>query len=151
MTEENLFIMLLYFLTCVILVLWCFRQACYSKNDPLISHSDLNQIQMENVRNLTSVNRVHQRCPVPLNVLNDLEYENFYNPLHTRAHRLHNVEQTSIINMPTPQSTVLNSLNYLVEYNASNATSFSRSPLDDPPPSYDECIASSRLTPRSIH
>lgn len=109
---------------------------------------------MENVRHLTNINRVHQRCSVPLNVLNDLEYENIYNPLHTRPHRLHNVEQTSIINMSTSQGTVLplnSSLNYVVEYNTSNATSFSRSPLDDPPPSYDECIVSSRPTPRSIH
>ncbi|KAE9532180.1 hypothetical protein AGLY_010382, partial [Aphis glycines] len=124
-------------------------------NDPSISHSDLNQIQMENLSNSISINRVHQlsstRCPVSINVLNDLDYENFYNLLHTTPHRLHNVEQTSIINMSTPQSTVLNSLNYLVEYNASNATLFPRSPRNDPPPSYDECIASSRLIPRSIH
>jgi len=101
---------------------------------------------MENVRHLTSINRIHQRCPVPpLNVLNDL---------NTRPHRLHNVDQTSITNVFTPQGTVFplsSSLNYVVEYNTSNATSFSRSLLDDPPPSYDECIASSRPAPRSIY
>lgn len=106
---------------------------------------------MENVRHLTSINRVHQHCSVPLNVLNDLDYEDSF-PI--RPHRLYNVEQTSIINMSTPQSTIFplsSSFNYAVEYNTSNATSFSRSPLDDPPPSYDECIVNSRSTPRFIH
>ncbi|XP_025192541.1 uncharacterized protein LOC112592632 [Melanaphis sacchari] len=142
--------MYLYFVTPLTFLLFmfvCFRKLCFTTDDPFISNPYLNQIELDNGRHLTNINSDQQRCSVqPLSVLNDLEYEDIYNMLLTQPHlQPYNAEQTSRINIFTPQARIVplcSSLNY-VELNASNVTSFSRSSYDDPPPSYDECMASS--------
>jgi len=104
---------------------------------------------MDNGRHLTSTNSDQQSCTVPFNiVLNGLEYEIMYNPPHEQSHRPYNAAQTSRTDISTPLTTNVpfsSGLNY-VEHNISNVTLSSRSPLDNPPPSYDECIASPRPT-----
>ncbi|XP_060850099.1 uncharacterized protein LOC132929063 [Rhopalosiphum padi] len=144
MIQENNTIFLLYLLILFSFYFCCFWQACRTTNDTLISNDELNQIQMSNDRH--AINSDQQHSSVLLNVLNDLEYENIYNPSYTQPRRPNNVALTSsTIIVSTPQATVVpssSSLNY-AELNTSNFASFSRAPLDDPPPSYEECMASS--------
>lgn len=106
---------------------------------------------MDNCRHLTSTNSDQQNHSVPFNiVLNGLEYEIMYNSLHEQSHQPYNAAQTSTTNISSPQATNVpfySGLNY-EGHNTSNpnVTSLSRSRLDDPPPSYDECMASSHPT-----
>ncbi|XP_026805247.1 uncharacterized protein LOC113548516 isoform X3 [Rhopalosiphum maidis] len=123
----------------------CLRTVEYLMyNDTLISNDELNQIQMSNDRH--AINSDRQNSSILLNVLNDLEYENIYNLSYTQPRRPNNVAQTSSrIIVSTPQATVVpssSSLNY-AELSTSNFASFPRFPPDDPPPSYEECMASS--------
>lgn len=115
----------------------------------------MNQIQIDNGRHLSSTNSELQNYSVPLDiVLNGSEYENMFNALHDQSHQSYNTAQTSRINIfPLSQAAILqlnSNLNYEEINTISNVcTSFSRFPLDDPPPpSYDECMASSRPKPR---
>uniref|UniRef100_A0A2S2NTC6 Uncharacterized protein n=1 Tax=Schizaphis graminum TaxID=13262 RepID=A0A2S2NTC6_SCHGA len=131
---ENKLITVLYFLTIIVFMCW-FCLQIGSLGDP-----DSNQIQTDNGIN----NSDPQSYSVPFDiVLNDLEYKNIYNnTLHTPLHQTNNTAQVSRINVSTPQATIVSlssSLNY-AELNTFNFDSFSRSPLDDPPPSYDETI-----------
>lgn len=71
-----------------------------------------------------------------------------YDPSYGQSHQPCNSAQTARTNVSTLRTTnapFRSGLNY-AEHNTSNVTSSSRSPLDNPPPSYDECVASSRLT-----
>lgn len=118
----------------------------------------MNQIQIDNGRHLTSTNSDLQNYSVPVDiVLNGSEYENMFNALHDQSHQSYNAPQTSRINISRPsQATILqfsSNLNYEEINIISNVcTSFSRFPLDDsPPPSYDECMVSSRSKPRHIY
>lgn len=103
---------------------------------------------MDNGRHLTRINSDQQRYSVvPLNVLNSLEYENIlYNPVQEQPRQQYITSQTSGNNISTTRATIIpssSSLNY-VELNSYNVASFSKFPLDDPPPSYDECVVSHR-------
>ncbi|XP_026805242.1 uncharacterized protein LOC113548516 isoform X1 [Rhopalosiphum maidis] len=150
MKEENIFA-LLYILTIFLFFFVCFWRTCHTTDDTLISNDELNQIQMSNDRHAINSNR--QNSSIPLNVLNDLEYENIYNPSYAQPRQPHNAAQSSRINVSTPQATTVplsSSLNY-AELNTSNFASFSRFLLDDPPPSYEECMARSCPTSRFIH
>lgn len=114
----------------------------------------LNEIQLDNDgRHVTTTNSNQQRCLVPLNVLNSLEYENVYNPLHEQFRQQYNATPTSRINISTTRATFLPfcpSLNS-VDLHSSNAGSFSRSPLNGPPPSYEECMMNSSTTSHIIN
>lgn len=131
MTEtEAILILLCWCLIICMLTTCCCR--CISK--PAVSNP-LNQIQMNNARHLTSTNNDQQSYSVPSNiVLNDLEYGVMYNPLREQLHQLCDARRPTILSF-------YSGLNY-VEVNTSNVTTFSESSLDDPPPSYDEYLAS---------
>lgn len=116
----------------------------------------MNQIQIDNGRHLSSTNSELQNYSVPLDiVLNDSEYENMFNALHDQSHQSYNAAQTSRINISSPSQATILQLNSNLNYEdtiSDVCTSFSRFPLDDPPPpSYDECMASSRPKPRYIN
>jgi len=101
------------------------------------------------------INSEQQRCLFPLNVLNSLEYENIlYNPLHEQPREQYNATQTSRINISTTRATMLPfcpSFNS-IDLHSSNVDSFySRSPFNGPPPSYEECMMSSRTTSHIIN
>ncbi|XP_060850101.1 uncharacterized protein LOC132929064 [Rhopalosiphum padi] len=127
---DNKLITVLYILTIIVFLCWFCLQI--GSLEP-----DLNQIQTDN--NID--NNDLQSDSVPLNtVLNDLEYENIYNLLHTPPRQPSYVARASRTNVSTSPATIVplsSSLNY-AELNTFNFASFSRSPLDDPPPSYDE-------------
>lgn len=77
-----------------------------------------------------------------------------YNSSHGQSHQPYNAAQTFRTNISSPQATNVqfySGLNYEGHNITSSATSLSRSRLDDPPPSYDECMASSRPTPYIIN
>jgi len=104
---------------------------------------------LDNGIHSTRINSDQQRYTVvPLNVLNSLEYENIYNPLQEQPRQQYSSAQTSRNNnISTTRATFIpfsSSLNYVELNSSNNLVSFSRSPLDDPPPSYDECILSYR-------
>jgi len=109
---------------------------------------------MDNCRHITSTNSDQQNRSVPFNiVLNGLEYEIMYNSSHEQSHQPYNAAQTSRTNISPRRATNVSfysSFNY-ERHNTYNVTSYSRSRLDDPPPSYDECMASSRPTPHTIN
>lgn len=149
------FIVVLYFLALILFIVWCCLQLFYTSNDPLIPHSDSHRIQIDNGSHITSTNSDLQNYSVPLDiVLNGSEYENMFNALHDQPHQSYNAVQTSRINIsPQSQARIVqlsSNLNYDDINTISNVcTSFSRFPLDDPPPpSYDECMVSSRPKPR---
>ncbi|XP_026806210.1 uncharacterized protein LOC113549216 [Rhopalosiphum maidis] len=131
---ENKLITVLYILTIIVFICWfCLQLGSLEPNS--------NQIQTDNSIDNSDL---QQSDSVPLNtVLNDLDYENIYNDynaLHTPPRQTNNAAQASRINVSTPQATIVplsSSLNY-AELNTFNFAPFSRSPLDDPPPSYDE-------------
>lgn len=87
-------------------------------------------------------------------VLNDSEYENMCNALHDQSHQSYNAAQTSKINISPPsQATILQFSSNInceeINTISTACNSFSRFSLDDPPPpSYDECMVSSRSKPR---
>ncbi|XP_003244277.1 uncharacterized protein LOC100572519 [Acyrthosiphon pisum] len=146
MDNERDFIALLYFITFILFVFWYYQRTyCVTKPE---TSNHLNEIELDNGSHLTRINSDQQRySEVPLNILNSLEYENIlYNPLQEQPRQQYITAQTSINNISTTRATIIpfsSSLNY-VELNSSNVGSFSRSPLDDPPPSYEECVVSYR-------
>jgi len=99
---------------------------------------------MDNSRHSTSSNNSDQQsCIVPLNI--EFEYENMNNPFHEQHSQQYNAARNSRINNTIPRATIVplgSGLNYL-ELTTSNVFSVSRSPIDDPPPSYEECMANS--------
>ncbi|XP_060872851.1 uncharacterized protein LOC132946790 [Metopolophium dirhodum] len=143
MDNERDFIALLYFITFILFIFWYYQRTyCVPKRE---TSNHLNEIELDNGRHSTRINIDQQRCSVvPLNVLNSLEYENIlYNPLQEQPRQQYISAQT---NISTTRATIIPSssnLNYL-ELNSTNVASFSRSPLDDAPPSYDECVVSYR-------
>lgn len=99
----------------------------------------LNEIQMDNGRQYTSAWSNQQTSFNT--VLNHLEYENSvtYNGLYEQPRQQYNAQNHSINNFTIPQHN--SGLSY-VELNTFNGRSFPRSTIEDPPPSYDECMAS---------
>jgi len=94
------------------------------------------------------INSDQQRCLLPLNVLNSLEYENIYNPLHEQPRQQYYAAPTSKISISTTRATMLPfcpSFNS-IDLHSSNVGSFSTSPFNGPPPSYEECMMGSRTT-----
>lgn len=57
---------------------------------------------MDNGRHLISINSDYQSCVTPFDiVLNDLEYENMYDPLREQSHQPYNATHTTRINIST--------------------------------------------------
>lgn len=155
MANENNYMALLYFITFILFICWYYRQKyCVTKTNNIEISNHSNEIQLDDGGYLPRTNNDQQRCLVPLNVVNSLEYENIYNPLHEQPRSQYNAGQTSRINISTTRATISpfsSSLNY-VELHSSNVASFSRSLLNDPPPpSYDECMASSQPTSHTVN
>lgn len=103
-------------------------------------------------RYLSMINSDQQRCLVPLNVLDSLEFENIHNPLHEQPRQQYNAAPISRISTSTTRATMLPfcpSFNSL-DLHSSNVGTFSRSPFNGPPPSYEECMMSSRTTSHNL-